>query len=136
MVDILRSGLQGLISGPLLFNIYYDLLFNEIDIDFASYANEAIPQACDSKIEVAIEILVKNIDKIFQEFSDQFLQSNSDKSHFLTKKFGEVSVSVKYEKTTNSSKKVLGIQFEKSLCFDGPVTHICKKVWEKLCALY
>lgn len=43
MVDILRSGLQGLISGPLLFNIYYDLLFNEIDIDFASYANEAIP---------------------------------------------------------------------------------------------
>ena len=106
MVDILRSGLQGLISGPLLFNIYYDLLFNEIGIDFANYANEAIPQACDSKIEVAIEILVKNIDKIFQEFSDQFLQSNSDKSHFLTKKFGEVSVSVKYEKTTNSSKKV------------------------------
>lgn len=105
MVDTLRSELQGLILGPLLFNIYYDLLFKKTDIDFANYANDATPQACDSKIEVAIEILAKNIDKIFQEFSDQFPQANSDKSHFLTKKSGEVSVSVKYEKNTNSSKQ-------------------------------
>ena len=49
---------------------------------------------CNLKTEVVLEILEKNLNKIFQWFSGNFLKANPDKSHFLTNKSGEISIAV------------------------------------------
>ena len=108
----IESGLpQGSISGPLFFNIFIcDLFFDDIDIDLANYADDTTPYAYDLELDKVIESLEKNIDKLFDWFSDNFLKANPDKCHLLINADGNVALKIKNETITNSSnKKVLGI---------------------------
>ena len=64
---------QGSISGPLLFNIFIcDSFFDDTDIDLANYADDTTPYAYDVERDEVIKSLEKNIDKLFDWFSDNF----------------------------------------------------------------
>ena len=68
---------QGWIAGPHIFNIFIcDLFFDDIDLGLANYADDTNQYAYDLENEKVIELLEKNINKLFDWFSDNF----SDKS--------------------------------------------------------
>ena len=68
---------QGWIAGPHIFNIFIcDLFFDDIDLGLANYADDTNQYAYDLENEKVIELLEKNINKLFDCFSDNF----SDKS--------------------------------------------------------
>ena len=86
------------------------MLFDDIDIDLANYADYTTPYAYDLELDKVIKSLEKNIDKLFDWFSDNFLKANPDKCHLLINADGNVALKIKNETITNSSnKKVLGI---------------------------
>ena len=71
---------QGSISGPLFFNIFiWDLFFDDIDIDLTNYADDTTPYAYDLEHDKVIKSLEKNIDELFDWFSNNFLKANPDK---------------------------------------------------------
>ena len=75
---------QGSISGPLFFNIFVcDLFFDDIDTDLANYADDTTPYAYGLELDKVIELLEKNIDKLFHWFSDNFLKANPNKCHLM-----------------------------------------------------
>ena len=115
---------QGSISGPLFFNIFIcDSFFDDIDIDLANYADDTIPYAYDLELDKVIESLEKNIDKLFQWFSDKFLKANPDKCHLLINTDENVALKIKNETINNSSnEKLLGIIFNNKFDFNEHVT--------------
>ena len=75
---------QRSISEPLFFNIFIcDLFFDDIDIDLANYADDTTPYAYGLENEKVIKFLEKNINKLFDWFSDNFLKAKPDKCHLL-----------------------------------------------------
>ena len=79
--------LQGSISGPLFFNIFIcDLFFDDIDIDLSNYVDDTNPYAYDLELQKVIKSLEKDLDKLFDWFSDNFKIVNPDKCHLLIKK--------------------------------------------------
>ena len=69
-----KSGVpQGSISGPFFFNIFIcELLFDDTDIDLANYADDKTPYAYHLEHNKVIKSLEKNIDRLFDWFSDNF----------------------------------------------------------------
>ena len=61
------------------------MFFDDIDIDRASYAVDTTPYTYDLKSEKVIKLLEKNIDILFDWFSDNFLKANPNKCHLLIK---------------------------------------------------
>ena len=62
---------QGWIAGPHIFNIFIcDLFFDDIDLGLANYADDTNQYAYDLENEKVIELLEKNINKLFDWFSD------------------------------------------------------------------
>ena len=104
---------QGSISGLLFFNILIcDLFFDDIDIDSANYEDDATPYAYDLELDKVIKSLEKNIDKLFNWFSDNSFKANPDKCHLLTNTNENVALKIKNETITNSSnEKLLGIYY-------------------------
>ena len=77
---------QGSTSGPFFFNIFIcDLLFDDTDIDLANYADDKTQYAYHLERNKVIKSLEKNIDRLFDWFSDNFLQANADRCHMLIK---------------------------------------------------
>ena len=124
---------QGSISGPLFFNIFiFDLFFDDIDLDLANYADDMTPYAYDLQKEKIIKLLEKNIDKLFDWFSDNILKGNLGKCYLLINTHGNVTLEIKKETITNSSnKKLLGILFNNKFDFDEHVTSLCRKTSQK-----
>ena len=57
--------------------------FDDIDIDLANYADDTTRYAYNLENNEAIELLEKNIEKLFDWFSVNFLKANPDKCHLL-----------------------------------------------------
>ena len=75
---------QGSIPEFLFFNIVIcDLFLHDIDIDLANYADDTTPYAYDLENEKVIKLLEKNINKLFDWFSDNFIKTNPGKCHLL-----------------------------------------------------
>ena len=99
---------QGSISGPLFFHIFIcDFFFDDIDIDLANYADDTTLYAYDLENVKVIKLLEKNIDKLLDWFSDNFLKSNPDKCHLLINTDKNVALKIKNETITNSSNKLI-----------------------------
>ena len=77
---------QGSVCESLFFNIFIcDLFFDDVDIYLVNYANDTSPYAYDLENEKVIKLLEKNIDKLFDWFSDNILNANPDNCHLLLK---------------------------------------------------
>ena len=129
----LESGIpQGSIKGPLLFNLFVDI----IEIDIANYADDTTPYDLDSKLENIVKLLEENADKLFDWFSNNYLKANPDKCHLLVNTTGNIRICVRNETISNSSnQKLLGIRFNSNFRFDDHVASLCKKASQKLNAL-
>ena len=68
-------------SGPFFFIFF--LCFENIDVDLANYAIGKTPYVNDLENENVINLLKKNIDKLFNWFSDKFLKSNHGECQLL-----------------------------------------------------
>ena len=69
--------------------------------------------------------LEKNIDKLFNWFSDNFLKANPGKCHLLINADENVTLKIKNEIiTSNSNQKLLGILFNNIFDFDEHVTSL------------
>ena len=87
---------QGSIPGPIFFNIFIcDLFFDDIDIDLANFADDTIPYAYDIANGKAVKLIEKNINKLFDWFSDNFLKANPDKCHLLINTDKNVELKIK-----------------------------------------
>ena len=62
---------------------FCDLFFEKIDVDLANYAIGKTPYVYDLENENVINLLKKNIDKLFNWFSDNFLKSNHGECQLL-----------------------------------------------------
>ena len=104
------------------------LLFDDIDIDLANYADDTTPYAYDLENDKVIKLLEKNINKFLDWFSDNFLKANPDICHLLINTDENVPLKIKNETITNSSnQKVLRILFNNKFGFDEDVTSLCRK---------
>ena len=128
---------QGLISGPLFFNTFiFDLFYDDIDINLANYADDTTSYAYYLERDKVIKSLEKNIEKLFDWFSENFLKANHDKCHLVRNTDENVALNIKNETITNSSnQKLLGILFNNKFDFDEHVTSLCRKSSQKLNAL-
>ena len=125
-----ESGIsQGPISGLPFFNIFIcDLFFDDINMDFANYADGTTPYAYDFKLGTVIESLEKTFNKLFHWFSDNFLKTNPDKCYLPINIDEKFALRIKNDNITNSSnEKLLGILFNKKFEFDERVTSLCRK---------
>ena len=78
----------------------------------------------------------KNINTLFDWFSDNFFKTNPDKCHLLISTDENVALKIKNETITSSSnQKLIGILFNNTFDFDEHVTALCRKASQKLNAL-
>ena len=109
------------------------MIFDDIDIDLANYADDTTPYSYDLENENVIKLLEKNIDKLFDWFSDNFLKANLDKCHLLISTDENVTLIIKNESiSNNSNQKLIIILFNDKFDFDIHVTSLCSKASQKL----
>ena len=109
------------------------MFFDDIDIDLANYADDTNPYAYDLENEKVIKLREKNIDKLFDWFSDNVLKANPGKCHLLINTNENVTLRIKTETITNSSnQKLLGILFNNKFDFDKHVTSLCRNASQNL----
>ena len=87
----------------------------------------------DLERDKVINLLEKNINKLFGWFSYNLLKANPDKCHLLINTDENVALKIKNETITKScNQRLLGILFNNKFDFDEHVTSLCRKVSQKL----
>ena len=111
----------GSILGPLLFNIFLcDLFVIMANIVIVSYADDNTPYTTGNSIEEVIHKLENAAKTLFQWFSDNQMNANPDKCHFLCSSNREVSLTIENQITKNSKfEKLLGIKLDSKLNFNS-----------------
>ena len=75
---------QGSTLGPLLLNASICHLFYEVrDLEYASFADDTIPNGCAPEMIPISEKLEKGMQSMFDCFSENFLKANADKCHLI-----------------------------------------------------
>ena len=109
------------------------MLFDDTDIDLANYADHTTTYVYDLERDKVIKSLEKNVDKLSDWFSDNFLKANPDKCHLFINTDENVALKIKNEFITNSSnQKLLGILFNNKFDFNERITLLCRKASQKL----
>ena len=90
-LDIFQGVSQGLILGPLLFNLFLcDLFLFVEEADIMSYADDNSPYVCSKNVDVTLEKLEEVGKVLFEWFSNNFLKANADKCHLILSTDDEV----------------------------------------------
>ena len=136
MSEIIRVAPKGSILGPLLFTMFLiDLLILTLEDNIASYADDNTPYTLEPDTESVLESVSK---KLLCWFSQNPIKASPDKFHLLLSNSDlNHSANVGGHIISSENKvKLLGITFENSLSFDYHVVSLCKKVSQKLHALF
>ena len=106
-------------------SILCDLFFIVGEADTMSYADNNTSYVYSENIDVTLEKLEGVGKVIFEWFSNNFLKANADKCYLILSANEPYSTNINNEVIKNSnSKKLLGINLNKRLCFDSHVTNI------------
>ena len=121
---------QGLILGPLLFNIFLADLFLVLkDVDIADFADDNTSFTSANNIGDLIDSQEKASSSLFKWFKDSLFKYNPDKSHLL------LSTNEKTKIEISDCEKLLGVKIDNELTFDCHVSDMCKKANRKINAL-
>ena len=102
---------QGLILGPLQFNIFLaDLFLMHSDFDIANFADDNKPYLSVKNVEDVIASLEWASASLFRWFENNLLKDNANKCHFLVSTSKEVNVNLKNFKIKNRLWKMFGHQ--------------------------
>ena len=135
--DILFGASQGSILVSIFSSVFIrDLFLVVTDLNFASYANNNTIYQSDKSVDDVINGLQVSGKKIFWWFSDNQMQVNIDKCHFImsTENALELQIGNPLIKTS-SFEKLLGVKIGHKLTFDEHFKILCKKANNKLKAL-
>ena len=130
---------QGIILGPLLFNIFLnDIFFFLKDANLGNYADDSTLYACNKNLETAICNLRQEFSILSNWFYDNYMVLNPGKCHFML--FG-VKENEQFDLLCNdiilkhsSHKKNIGVAIDNKLSFDEHI-NICKTANKNLNAL-
>ena len=128
---------QGSILGLLLFsiNIFY-MFFEKYECDIASYADDNAPHTYDSDLCTVLSKLKNCRDSLFTWFKENHMKLDGGKCHLLVTPEKSVSINIHGSNIKNKQEqKLLGINFDSSLSFEGHITSLSKKATQKLHAL-
>ena len=125
---------QGSLLGPLLFNINIcDTFFEKYECDIASYVDDNTPHTYDSDLCTILSKLKNCTDSLFTWFKENHMKPNGDKCHLLVTTEKSVSINIDGSNVTNKKEqKLLGMNFDSSLSFEGHITNLCRKASQKL----
>ena len=105
---------QGLILGPLLFNIYIcDIYFGIIECDIASYVDDNTPYNFDFSLDNVISNLEKSTNSLLNWFRENHVKANADKCHLLVSSSESCTAKIEDFNIKNSTEeKLLGVKFD------------------------
>ena len=138
-VELLNGVTQGYVLGPLLFNLYINDLFYEIDETHPSnFADDTSLNAFDKSLEELIRKLESDTLSVIIWFENNFMKLNQDKCHFLIAANTNEHLWIKVGNEMiweSSEEKLLGLTIDKNLKFNSHVRNICKKASQKMYVL-
>ena len=131
-----------IIMGPLLFNIFInDIFFINSDINIYNYADDNCISFAGSSIDIIAHTLNKEMVSLMEWFRKNSLAANPAKFQTMLVKSNnikdaELNVTVDNVSLPSSdAMKVLGIDIDDRLTFDGHVSNMCIKAGRQLNAL-
>ena len=105
--EVLFGVPQGSVLGPMLFSTFLgDLFLVMKENEFTSYVDDSTLYDADNTIEEVISSLRESSEKLFQWFSDNQMQGNSEKCHMILRINEPVKIQIG-ESLIESTKKPL-----------------------------
>ena len=119
---------QGSVLGPLLFNIYINDLFFELDDNACNFADDTTSFVCEKNLEIMLLKLEKNVGTATQWFTNNHMKMNPNKCHLIVAghkwemiwaNIGEIKI------WEENSVKLLGVTTDNKLRFDAHLSEVC-----------
>ena len=130
---------QGIVLGPLLFNIYINDMFMFIsNSQICNYADNTTLYVIDQDIKQAMKTLEQDVVILREWFQNNFMKLNEDKCHLINFGKGSNDKSLRIDNTIikpSKEQQLLVTSIDNNLSFKGHVQSICKKASKKLHAL-
>ena len=112
---------QKSILGSLLFNIHtWDIFFDIIECDIASYADDNTPYNFYFNLDNVISNLEKSTNSLLNWFRENHMKTNADKCNLLVS-FDESSTAKieDFSIKNSNEEKLLGVTFDSKLSFEN-----------------
>ena len=124
---------QGTVLGPLLFNIYFNDLRDQIDknCEVVQYADDTLLLASAPIQRECKTIIEKNVILLTKFFTSLKLQLNPSKTVFSRNRNFSESESIKIGNEISTESKSVnypGVHIDKNLSFQHEVKHLLKKM--------
>ena len=106
------------------------------DVDVASYADDNTPCTYGKFPDKVLEKLDCASRNIFEWFSNNAMNANLDKCHFLSSLDMNTKITVSsFDIENTHSQKLLGVTIDCKLIFYDHVSNLCKKASAKISAM-